>query len=79
MTAYTLEQAQAQLDMWLAADAAVAKGQSYMIQGTTGARSFTRADAATITEKIKFWRGEVDRLSRSASRGGIRVRGAVPR
>ncbi|MFB3813491.1 MAG: DUF6148 family protein [Terriglobales bacterium] len=73
MTGYTLEQAQAQLDLWLKADAAVAAGQSYTIQGPSGARSLSRADAQVITGKIQFWRGEVERLSRSQTTSGVRV------
>lgn len=66
MAGITLAQAQAQLDVWLAADAAVATGQSYSIKD----RSLTRADAGEITRKIEFWNGKVQLLTRSAS--GIR-------
>lgn len=68
MAGITLESAQAQLDLWLAADAAVASGQSYSI----GGRSLTRANAAEITNKIDYWNGWVQKLARSSS--GIRVR-----
>jgi hypothetical protein len=71
MAGITLDQAQAQLDLWLAADAAVAGGQSYSI----GGRSLTRANAAEITNKIDYWNGWVNKLSRSSS--GIRVRYGV--
>lgn len=71
MAGITLDQAQAQLDLWLAADAAVASGQSYSI----GGRSLTRANAAEITNKIDYWNGWVNKLSRSSS--GIRVRYGV--
>lgn len=72
MAGITLEQAQAQLDAWMAADAAVAGGQSYSI----GGRSLTRANAAEITNKIDYWEGKVIKLSRSSA--GIRVRYGVP-
>lgn len=68
MAGITLAQAQAQLDLWLAADTAVAGGQSYSI----GGRSLTRANAREITEKIQFWERRVIRLSNG--NGGIRVR-----
>jgi uncharacterized protein DUF6148 len=71
MAGITLETAQAQLDLWIAADQAVASGQSYSI----GGRSLTRANAAEITNKIDYWNGWVNKLSRSSS--GIRVRYGV--
>lgn len=73
MAGITLSQAQARLDSWLAADEAVASGQSYSI----GGRSFTRADAATIRSNIEFWERKVNQLSRGGS-GGARVRYGVP-
>ena len=70
MAGITLSQAESQLSSWLAADSAVANGQSYSIAG----RSVTRADASEIRENIQFWDRQVKRLSR----GGIRVRGGTP-
>lgn len=70
MAGITLPQSESQLSAWLAADLAVASGQSYSIAG----RSVTRADASEIRENIQFWDRQVKRLSR----GGIRVRGASP-
>lgn len=72
MAGITLEQAQEKLDAWMAADEAVAGGQSYSI----GGRSLSRANAAEITNKIEFWEGKVIRLSNG--RGGIRVRYMAP-
>jgi hypothetical protein len=66
MAGVTLAVAQAQLELWLAADAAVASGQSYSIKD----RSLSRADAAEITNKIEYWNGWVQRLSRAASGRG---------
>lgn len=71
MAGITLAQAQAQLDAWMAADTAVAGGQSYSI----GGRSLTRANAAEITNKIEFWERKVNQLTRSSA--GIRVRYGV--
>ena len=70
MAGITLDQAQAQLTLWLAADSAVASGQSYSI----GDRHLTRANATEITKKIDYWDMQVQRLTR----GGIRVRGITP-
>lgn len=67
MAGITLAFAEEQLAAWLIADQRVAEGQSYSIKD----RSLTRANAAEITEKIKFWNGEVMRLSRR-SRGRTR-------
>lgn len=72
MAGITLQQAQSQLDMWIAADQAVASAQSYEIAG----RKLTRADAAEITNKIEFWAKKVNRLS--SGNGGSRVRYGVP-
>ncbi|KQS90308.1 DUF6148 family protein [Rhizobium sp. Leaf386] len=69
MPGLTLEQAQAQLDLWVAADAAVSKKQSYSIAG----RSLSLADAGTITEKIDYWSRKVSSLSASSTgRGRVR-------
>ena len=69
----TLAVAREHLAAWLAADAAVASGQSYSI----GSRSLTRADAGRIAERIAFWRRTVEQLA--AGRSGVRVVRAVPR
>lgn len=71
MAGITIAQAQAQLALWIAADTAVASGQSYSI----GGRSLTRANAAEITNKIEFWENKLNMLSRSSS--GIRARYGV--
>lgn len=67
----TLATAQTQLDLWIAADSAVAQGQSYSI----GARSLSRANAAEITNKINYWSNLVEKFTRD----GIQVRRVVPR
>lgn len=73
MAGITKEQAEAQLDAWLAASAAVAQGQSYTISTESGSRSLTRANAQEILRQVQFWDTQVKRLSR----GGIRVRGVT--
>ena len=53
--ALTLTQAQTALDAWIAADLAVAKGQSYSMNG----RSLTLANAKEIREQIQYWERRV--------------------
>jgi len=56
--ALTLEQAQTALDAWIAADLAVAKGQSYSMNG----RSLTLANSREIREQIQYWERRVASL-----------------
>jgi len=74
MAGITLAQAQAQLDIWIAADIKVATNQSYEIEG----RVWRRADAAEITRKIEYWNAKVQSLSLSAQ-GRSRSRTMVVR
>lgn len=64
MAGITLDQAQAQLNLYLAAEATVLTGQSYTIAG----RSLTRANLGDIQAGIKLWDGRVKQL-------GLRVSG----
>lgn len=68
MAGYTSAQAQAHLDAWLAADLAVAQGQSY----TIGTRTLNRAHALEIRNNVMHWQRQVQMLSRG--QGGMRVR-----
>jgi thiamine pyrophosphate-dependent acetolactate synthase large subunit-like protein len=70
MAGLSLADAQAQLDAFLAASLAVAKGQAYQI----GTRSFRRADLKEIQASITYWDGKVRQLTR----GGMRMRRAIP-
>lgn len=72
MAGITLAQAQAQLDLWIAASSAVAASQSYSIAG----RSLSRVDAGEIREQITYWNSQVERLTRASS-GYRRTRFAV--
>lgn len=65
-----MAQAEAKLAEWLAADTAVAAGQSY----TIGGRSLSRAHAREIRENITYWNDMVQQLSR----GGIAIKGGTP-
>lgn len=71
MAGITLAQAEAQLALWLAADAKLSKGQSYSIAG----RSVTRAETS---ERIEFWDRKCKELEvTGSSSGGRRVRSGV--
>ncbi len=61
--AMTQAAAQAHLDQWLAADLAVATGQSYSIAG----RALTRVDTSTIRDQIAYWQRTVDALAGKAA------------
>lgn len=68
--AITLAQATARLADWIAADEAVAKGQSYSI----GDRSLSRVDAETIRDQIQYWsrvEAQLQRVAAGQGRVGI--------
>jgi hypothetical protein len=69
MVGITLEQAQAKLEAYLAAETAVLSGQSYQI----GGRTLTRANLFHIREGIETWDARVKQFDRSA-RGRTRAR-----
>ncbi|MCK9994353.1 MAG: hypothetical protein Dbin4_02873 [Alphaproteobacteria bacterium] len=71
--AITLAQAETQLALWIAADAALATAQSYRI----GERQLTRADAEQVRANITYWENRVMALSDGRSRG-MRVRYGEP-
>jgi len=60
----TLTEAQQHLQVWLAADLALAEGKELRI----GSRTLTRVDAAEVKERIAFWQREVNRLSGQSRR-----------
>lgn len=71
--AWDKETVKNRLEMWLAAEAAVATGQEYRI----GTRFLRRADLKTIREQILFWKRELDKLE--SGQRGARVMRVVPR
>lgn len=71
---WTLDEARQNLATWIAAEQAVATGQSYRI----GTRQLTRASLSEIAQRIAFWRAEVARLE-TGRRPGARVMRVVPR
>ena len=64
MAGLTQAQAETNLTAWVDASEAVASNQSY----TIGDRTLTRANAQHIMSMVKFWNGEVQRLSRTRNR-----------
>lgn len=74
MAGITLAQAEAQLALYLAAEAAVLAKQSYSIAG----RSLTYADLAEIQAGIKTWDTRCQQLSTRDERVG-RLRTIVAR
>lgn len=53
--AFTVQDCRERLQMWLAAESAIASGQSYAIDN----RRFERANLAQVREQIKFWQKEL--------------------
>ncbi|HAM41695.1 MAG TPA: hypothetical protein DCP69_10255 [Candidatus Omnitrophica bacterium] len=77
MAGITLEQAEAKLAQYMAAEEAVLTGQSYRLNTGATERELKRADLASIQQGIRLWEGRIARLSR-ASRG-MRVGEVIPR
>ncbi len=59
----TLATATARLTSWIAADAAIALGQSY----TIGDRTLTRVHAAEVRNNINYWTRQEAKLTRIAA------------
>lgn len=68
-----LTTAQAMLDKWLEAEAAVAINQAYEVAGT----KVTRANLDLISQRIDYWRAQVSRFENGGD-GSIRCRRSVP-
>lgn len=66
----TVETAQEHLEAWLAAELKIATGQEYEIDTGNGRRRLKRADLREVREQIKYWRGEVSKLSGNRRRRG---------
>ena len=56
MAVFTKEVCQKKLNTWLAAEEAIATGQSYQI----GSRMLTRADLASVRKQIDYWNNKVE-------------------
>lgn len=70
----TLAEASAKLAIWQAAVDAIAGSQEYRI----GTRQIRRADLDDCLKMVKYYEGEVTRLT-AGRRRGARVMRAVPR
>ena len=71
--AITLEQAQAHLDAWLAADLALSTSEIYRM----GNQTLTRANWKAVKDRVQYWANMVDKLS--SGRKGARVIRVLPR
>lgn len=78
MTGITLEHAQQQLALWLAASSAVASSQEYEIETGNGRRKLRRADAAEIRQQVEFWDSKCKALTPASAGGRRRTRYVVP-
>jgi hypothetical protein len=66
-TSITVSEAQQMLNLYINAEKAILKNQSYTIKD----RTFTRADLKTVATERRRWQSTVDSL---LSGGGMRVR-----
>ena len=73
MAGITLEQAQAQLNLYLDAEAKVLSGQRVRL----GDKDITRADLDFVQKGVATWNQRVIQLSRTTT--GLRVLEAIPR
>ena len=64
------------LNTWLAAEEAIATGQSYQM----GTRMLTRANLAAVRNEIEYWAGKLAEAEAAEQRGGRnRIFQFVPR
>ena len=74
--AFTVTECKERLKIWLDAEAAIASGQSYMIDN----RRLERANLAQVREQIKFWQNELARANAATNgKGRRRTMRIVPR
>ena len=74
MAGITIEQAEAQLSLWLTVLSDIAEnGQS----NATGTRTYTAANLADVQRQVDYWDGKVKKLS-NGGRSSIRFRGITP-
>ena len=78
MAGITLDQANAQLQLWLAASTAVAAKQAYEIDTGGTRRKLTLVDAAEIRNSIDYWQRQVRDLTPPSQGGRRRIRYVVP-
>lgn len=66
MAVFTKKLCRQKLNTWLAAEDAVAAGQSYQI----GTRMLTRADLKQIREQMEYWAGKLAEAEAEENSGG---------
>lgn len=66
MAVFSKKLCEQKLNTWLAAEEAVATGQSY----TMGTRNLTRASLKQIREQIEFWSAKLAMAEAEEQRGG---------
>lgn len=66
MAVFSKELCKQKLKTWLAAEEAVATGQSYQI----GNRMLTRADLKQIREQMEYWAGKLAQAEAEEKNGG---------
>lgn len=66
MAVFSKELCQQKLKTWLAAEEAVATGQSYQI----GNRTLTRADLKQVREQMEYWSGKLAQAEAEEKSGG---------
>ena len=66
MAVFTKEMCQKKLNTWLAAEEAIATGQSYQI----GSRMLTRADLKQVREEMEYWAGKLAEAEAEDKHGG---------
>ena len=74
--AFSVDEVKKRLRIWLDAEEAIAKGQSYMIDN----RRLERANLSQVREQIRFWKKELVKAEAAfTGRGSRRVMRVVPR
>ena len=66
MAVFSKELCSKKLNTWLAAEEAVATGQSYQI----GSRMLTRADLKRVREEMEYWAGKLAEADAEDKHGG---------
>lgn len=66
MAVFTIELCRKKLQTWIAAEEAVATGQSYQI----GTRALTRADLKQIREEMEYWGKKLAETEAEEKSGG---------
>lgn len=66
MAIFSKKICQEKLNTWLAAEEAIATGQSYQM----GTRMLTRANLAAVRSEIEYWAGKLAEAEAAEQRGG---------